>query len=49
LKIVEPVEIKPLSEILSYETPAPRGQVKLVPADDVAKLVELLHTEARVI
>jgi len=49
LKIVEPLEIKPLSEILSYETPAPRGQVKLVPADDVAKLVDLLHSEARVI
>jgi len=49
LKIVEPLEIKPLSEILSYETPAPRGQVKLVPADDVAKLIDLLHSEARVI
>ena len=42
-------EIKTFSEVISYETPAPRGQVKLVPADGVAKLVELLHTEARVI
>ncbi|MDB4924248.1 electron transfer flavoprotein subunit beta/FixA family protein [Mucilaginibacter sp.] len=49
LTIVEPVEVKTNSEIISYETPAPRGQVKLVPADDAAKLVELLHTEARVI
>jgi electron transfer flavoprotein beta subunit len=49
LKVVEPVDVKPLSEILSYEAPAPRGQVKLVPADDVAKLVDLLHSEARVI
>ncbi|WP_448703056.1 electron transfer flavoprotein subunit beta/FixA family protein [Mucilaginibacter sp. AW1-3] len=49
LKVVEPVEIKPLSEILSYETPAPRGQVKLVPAGEEAKLVDLLHSEARVI
>ncbi len=49
LKVVEAAEVKPLSEILSYETPAPRGQVKLVPADDVAKLVDLLHSEARVI
>jgi electron transfer flavoprotein beta subunit len=49
LTVVEPVEVKTNSEVISYETPAPRGQVKLVPADDVAKLVELLHEEARVI
>lgn len=49
LTVVEPVEVKTNSEVISYETPAPRRQVKLVPADDVAKLVELLHEEARVI
>jgi electron transfer flavoprotein beta subunit len=49
LAVVEPVEVKTFSEIISYETPAPRGQVNLVPADDAAKLVELLHTQARVI
>lgn len=49
LKVVEPVDIKTFSEILSYEVPAPRGQVKLVPADDSGKLIELLHTDARVI
>lgn len=49
LNVVEPVEVKNLSETLSFETPAPRGQVKLVPADDVAKLVTLLHEEAKVI
>ncbi|QTE38333.1 electron transfer flavoprotein subunit beta/FixA family protein [Mucilaginibacter gossypii] len=49
LTVVEPVEVKTFSEIISYETPASRGQVKLIPADDTAKLVELLHTEARVI
>ncbi|HWZ03343.1 MAG TPA: electron transfer flavoprotein subunit beta/FixA family protein [Mucilaginibacter sp.] len=49
LLVIEPVEVKNSSEVLSYETPAPRGQVKLVAADDVAKLVELLHEEARVI
>ncbi|BAU54411.1 electron transfer flavoprotein subunit beta/FixA family protein [Mucilaginibacter gotjawali] len=49
LTVVEPVEIKTHSEVISYETPAPRGQVKLVPADEVAKLVGLLHEEARVI
>ncbi len=49
LTIVEPVEVKNFSEIISYETPAPRGQVKLVSVDDTAKLVDLLHEEARVI
>jgi len=49
LTVIEPVEVKILSEIISYETPSPRGQVKLVAADDTAKLVDLLHDEARVI
>jgi len=49
LTVAEPVEVKTFSEIIGYETPAPRGQVKLVPADDAGKLVELLHEEARVI
>ncbi len=49
LTVIQPVEVKTFSEVISYETPAPRGQVKLVPADDTAKLVDLLHEEARVI
>lgn len=49
LAVIESVEVKTFSEIIGYETPAPRGQVKLVPASDPAKLVELLHAEARVI
>ncbi|PWK78897.1 electron transfer flavoprotein beta subunit [Mucilaginibacter oryzae] len=49
LTVIEPAEVKTLSEIVSYETPAPRGQVTLVSATDTAKLVELLHAEARVI
>jgi len=49
LTVVEPSEVKISSEIISYETPAPRGQVKLIPADDAAKLIELLHTEAKII
>jgi electron transfer flavoprotein beta subunit len=49
LAVIEPVEVKTFSEIISYETPAPRGQVKLIPADDAVKLIELLHTEAKII
>src|SRR6201992_3716795 len=49
LAVVEPAEVKTFSEVISFETPAPRGQVKLVPAGSVAELVNLLHTEAKVI
>ncbi len=49
LTAVEPAEVKTSSEIISYETPAPRGQVKLISADGAAKLIELLHTEAKII
>jgi electron transfer flavoprotein beta subunit len=49
LTVIEPVEVKTNSAIISYETPAPRGQVTLVAADDAAKLIDLLHTEAKVI
>src|ERR1700761_4082414 len=49
LAVVEPAEVKTYSEVVSFETPAPRGQVKLVPSDKVSELVNLLHTEAKVI
>jgi electron transfer flavoprotein beta subunit len=49
LKVIEAVAVQTLSEVISFETPASRGQVKLVAPDDTAKLVELLHSEARVI
>jgi electron transfer flavoprotein beta subunit len=34
---------------LSFEKPAPRGPVKLVGADNLDELIELLHKEAKVI
>jgi len=49
LTVIEAVDVQTFSEVVSYETPAPRGQVKLVPADNVKQLVELLHTEAKII
>jgi electron transfer flavoprotein beta subunit len=49
LVVIEPVEVKTLSEVISYETPAPRDKVKLVSADDPSKLIGLLHEEAKVI
>ncbi|PJJ84831.1 electron transfer flavoprotein subunit beta/FixA family protein [Mucilaginibacter auburnensis] len=49
LVVVEPVALEINSTIIGYETPAPRGQVKLVNSDNPEQLIELLHTEARVI
>jgi electron transfer flavoprotein beta subunit len=49
LTVVEPAALKTNEEVVSYETPAPRSQVKLVSADNVAALVDLLHEEAKVI
>lgn len=49
LVVVEPFELETLSEIVNFDTLKPRGAVKLVSADEVNKLVEALHSEARVI
>lgn len=49
LKVVEPVVTETLTKIESYELPAPKAGVKMIPADNVAELVRLLHEEAKVI
>ena len=49
LTVVDAVEVNQLSHIVKFETPAPRGTVKLVEAENPEKLVELLHSEAKVI
>ncbi|MET4080414.1 electron transfer flavoprotein beta subunit [Pedobacter sp. UYP30] len=49
LNVVEPVEIETLSEIVKFDVPAARGAVKLIPAEDAEKLIDLLHSEAKVI
>jgi electron transfer flavoprotein beta subunit len=49
LAVMEAVHVETNSTIVSYETPAPRGHVKLVAADNTDLLVDLLHSEARVI
>lgn len=47
LTVVEPVIVDTLQQIVGYELPEPRGQVKLV--TDAGQLVDLLHNEAKVI
>ncbi|MGK6351312.1 electron transfer flavoprotein subunit beta/FixA family protein [Parapedobacter sp. DT-150] len=49
LTVVEPADVPVLSRIVGYETPEPRGAVTLVDANDTEKLVDLLHSKARVI
>ncbi len=48
LQVIEPVDVPVLSEVKQYDKPKSRGQVSLVPAEEVDKLVDLLHTEAKV-
>lgn len=38
-----------LSEIQTYELPAPKGACKMINADDAASLIKLLQTEAKVL
>jgi electron transfer flavoprotein beta subunit len=49
LTVVEPVEVPVLTEVQQYDKPVPRGQVNLVAADQVEQLVDLLHSQAKVI
>ncbi len=48
LKVVEPVYAETLTSIDSFELPPAKAGVKLVPADNPAELVRLLHEEAKV-
>jgi len=45
----EAKDIEAVTKVQEFETPAPRGVVKLVPAEETAKLIDLLHQEAKVI
>lgn len=49
LTTVEAKDIEVVTKVEEFETPAPRGAVKLVPAEETAKLIDLLHQEAKVI
>ncbi len=49
LKVVEPKAIDHPTEIQKFELPATKGAVKMISADNVAELVTLLKTEAKVL
>lgn len=48
LKVAEPAAVESLTGIVSFELPPVKAGVKLVPADNPAELVRLLHEEAKV-
>ena len=48
LKVVEPAVVSQLTNVVSFELPAPKAGVKLVPADQPEELIRLLHEEAKV-
>ncbi len=49
LKVLEPVAVDSLTNIVNFELPPAKAGVKLVPADQPEELMRLLHEEARVI
>jgi len=49
LKVVEPASVDSPVKLERFELPPPKGAVKLIPADKVSELVDLLKNEARVI
>ncbi|HEY0272414.1 MAG TPA: electron transfer flavoprotein beta subunit/FixA family protein, partial [Chitinophaga sp.] len=49
LTVTEPVAADTLTSIVGFELPPAKAGVKLVPADNPAELVRLLHEEAKVI
>lgn len=49
LKVVEPKAFESGVQLHRFELPPAKGAVKMVPADNVAQLVTLLRTEARVL
>lgn len=49
LKVVEPLAVDSGIKLKQFELPPPKGAVKMVPADNVKELVNLLKNEAKVL
>lgn len=49
LQVADPIGANAETTSVNFEKPAPKGAVKLVDADNVGELVNLLHNEAKVI
>ena len=49
LTVLDPVEADKETKTQKFEKPQPKGEVTLIDADNVEKLVDLLHNEAKAI
>jgi len=49
LKVVDAKGVNASVKLKKFELPAPKSAVKMIPADNVAELVKLLKTEAKVL
>jgi electron transfer flavoprotein beta subunit len=49
LTVIEPTNTETKTASVKFEKPAPKGAVKLVSADNIDELINLLHNEAKVI
>jgi electron transfer flavoprotein beta subunit len=49
IKVVEPVSVEPLTGIIVFEKPKPRGACKYVDPENPAQLIDLLKNEVKVI
>jgi len=49
LEVVEPIDAANSAELEKYEMPPAKGEVKMIDADNVEELVQLLKNEAKII
>lgn len=49
ITVKEPVEAEALTSFATFEAPKPKAACKMVDAENVAELVDLLHNEAKII
>jgi len=49
LNVVPAAAVDELTRTVKFELPPAKGAVKMIPAEEAGKLIELLHTEAKVI
>ena len=49
VKVIEPLQVEPLTQIVEFEKPAPRAACKFIDAENPAQLLNLLQNEAKVI
>jgi len=49
VKLIEPIAVESLTQIVVFEKPTPRAACKYIDADNPAQLIDLLQNEAKVI